>query len=114
MFWKNMDVVSNRAGLLMQKKFTAFQSKRREIVKKKDSELPGFGISLLPVLLPVVLISMVTFMGLAAKFGIGIPTEVARWLEFIGNKNVAMFIAALIAMYTLAKQRGWVLAKLGE
>ena len=85
-----------------------------KIVKKKDSELPGFGISLLPVLLPVVLISMVTFMGLAAKFGIGIPTEVARWLEFIGNKNVAMFMAALIAMYTLAKQRGWVLAKLGE
>ena len=85
-----------------------------EIVKKKDDELPGFGISVLPVLLPVVLISIVTFIGLAGKFGVTVPAELKKWLEFIGNKNVAMFIAALIAMYTLAKQRGWTFEKLGE
>ena len=85
-----------------------------EIVEKKDDELPGFGISILPVMLPVVLISMVTFIGLAAKFGVGVSPEIKKWLEFIGNKNAAMFLAALIAMYTLAKQRGWTFEKLGE
>ena len=85
-----------------------------KIIQKKDDELPGFGISVLPVLLPVVLISTVTFIGLAAKFGVTISPELKKWLEFIGDKNVAMFIAALIAMYTLAKQRGWTFEKLGE
>ena len=85
-----------------------------KIVNKKDGELPGFCVSVLPVLLPVVLISMVTFLGLAAKFGMTVSPELKKWLEFVGNKNVAMFIAALIAMYTLAKQRGWTMEKLGE
>jgi len=85
-----------------------------EIVEKKDDELPGFGISILPVMLPVVLISMVTFIGLAAKFGVGVSPEIKKWLEFVGDKNAAMFLAALIAMYTLAKQRGWTFEKLGE
>jgi GntP family gluconate:H+ symporter len=85
-----------------------------KIVKKKDDELPGFCMSVLPVLLPVVLISMVTFLGLAAKFGMTVSPELKKWLEFVGNKNVAMFAAALIAMYTLAKQRGWTMEKLGE
>ena len=85
-----------------------------KVIDKKDDELPGFGISILPVILPVVLISMVTFIGLASKFGVAVSPEVKKWLEFFGNKNVAMFIAALIAMYTLAKQRGWTFEKLGE
>lgn len=85
-----------------------------KIVNKDEKELPGFGISLMPVLLPVVLISAVTFMGLAAKFGVTVPAGFKSVMEFIGDKNIAMFIAALIAMYTLAKQRGWTLDKLGD
>jgi len=85
-----------------------------KIVNKDEKELPGFGISLMPVLLPVVLISAVTFMGLAAKFGVTVPAGFKSIMEFIGNKNIAMFIAAMIAMYTLAKQHGWTLEKLGD
>ena len=84
------------------------------VINKKDDELPGFGISVLPVILPVILISMVTFIGLAGKFGMEVSPEFKKWMEFVGNKNVAMFLAALIAMYTLAKQRGWTFEKLGE
>ena len=85
-----------------------------KIVNKDEKDLPGFGISLTPVILPVVLISVVTFMGLAAKFGVKVPAGVKSVMEFIGDKNIAMFIAAVIAMYTLAKQRGWTLKKLGD
>lgn len=88
-----------------------------KIVKKKDEELPGFGISLLPVILPVILISMVTFIDFMGKIegvNLAVPAGLMGVLEFFGNKNVAMFLAALIAMYTLAKQRGWTLEKLGD
>jgi len=84
------------------------------IVKKKDDELPSFGLSMLPVLLPVVLISAVTFIGLFVKMGISIPADLKTWLEFVGDKNLAMMLGAIIAMYTLAKQRGWTLGKMGE
>ena len=84
------------------------------IVKKKDDELPSFGLSMLPVLLPVVLISAVTFIGLFGKMGISIPADLKTWLEFVGDKNLAMMLGAIIAMYTLAKQRGWTLGKMGE
>ena len=88
-----------------------------EIVQKKDDELPGFSLSLLPVVLPVVLIAMVTFIDFLGKLeglNFNVPAGLMGVLEFVGNKNVAMFIAALIAMYTLAVQRGWTLDKLGE
>ncbi len=88
-----------------------------KIVKKKDEELPGFGISLLPVILPVILISMVTFIDFLGKMegvNLAVPAGLMGVLEFFGNKNVAMFLAAVIAMYTLAKQRGWTLEKLGD
>jgi len=88
-----------------------------KIVKKKDEELPGFGISLFPVILPVILISMVTFIDFLGKMkgvNLAVPAGLMGVLEFFGNKNVAMFLAAVIAMYTLAKQRGWTLEKLGD
>ena len=84
------------------------------VVNKKDDELPSFGMSILPVIVPVVLISTVTFIGLFKKFGLTVPTGMMTGLEFIGDKNLAMMLGATIAMYTLAKQRGWTLAKMGE
>ena len=85
-----------------------------KIVEKKDDELPGFGLSILPVVLPVVLISSVTFIGLFAKMGYTIPADLKTALSFIGDKNLAMMLGAIFAMYTLAKQRGWTLGKMGE
>jgi len=85
------------------------------IVQKDDEELPLFGLSILPVVLPVVLISSVTFLGLfQSGFGLEMPVGLVTGLQFIGDKNLAMLLGAIIAMYTLAKQRGWTLEKMGE
>ena len=84
------------------------------IVQKKDDELPSFGLSLLPVVLPVVLISIVTFIGLFKKMGLTVQADLMTGLEFVGDKNLAMMFGAVIAMYTLARQRGWTLGKIGE
>ena len=81
----------------------ASTSELRTIVDKKDSELPNLFLSALPIALPVVLISLVSIMKLLAK---GTVSSAAwfQYLEFFGSPNIAMLLAALLAIYTLASQ----------
>jgi GntP family gluconate:H+ symporter len=79
------------------------------IVSKKDNELPSFLVSMLPVALPVFLIAFTSFLAIWTTEG-----SFYNAMEVLGNKNVAMFIGALIALYTLAKQKGVSLKSLGN
>jgi GntP family gluconate:H+ symporter len=63
------------------------------------------------VLLPIILISTASFLaafGGAARFGKLFPV-----LEFIGNRNIALLIGAVLAMMVVARQRQLNLAALG-
>ena len=64
------------------------------MANRKTSELPPLSLSLIPVLLPIVLIGTLT-----AVDAFGSP---ATWLKVIGDKNVALIIAALFALVLLA------------
>ncbi|MBE2284145.1 MAG: hypothetical protein IAE77_11870 [Prosthecobacter sp.] len=95
---------------------------------KAESELPSFFWSITPVLLPIILISLTTVFELAnsgAKSGAawGVATvnafggqqgfdAVRGWVDFIGHKNIALIIGALISVGVLAKQRGFGLKKI--
>ncbi len=79
------------------------------IVSKDDSELPSFFVSMLPVVLPVFLIALSSFMGIWSEGG-----SFYGLMEILGNKNVAMFIGTLIALYLLAKQKGISFRALGN
>jgi GntP family gluconate:H+ symporter len=77
-----------------------------------DEELPSLGLALLPVLLPVILITTNTVLGLwASTFD---PADSApQWLTaafdisaIVGNANFALLLSAVIAILTLYKQRG--------
>ncbi len=81
----------------------ASMSELRTIVDKKDSELPNLFLSALPIALPVVLISLVSILNLVAKDAIA-GAAWFRYLEFFGSPNIAMLLAALLAIYTLAAQ----------
>jgi gluconate:H+ symporter, GntP family len=84
------------------------------IVDKKESDLPPFLLSILPVLLPVLLIAGASFMGLAQT---SLPTVVGLlggestfagikyYVDFLGNKNVAMLLGTAIAVYILVRQK---------
>lgn len=61
----------------------------------KEEELPGFGISLLSSLLPVILI----ITGVLAEFFLDKNSAVREYLLFIGNADVAMLISVLVAIY---------------
>ena len=81
----------------------ASTSELKTIVDKKDSELPNLFLSALPIALPVILISLVSILNLVAKDSLS-GAAWFRYLEFFGSPNIAMLLAALVAIYTLAAQ----------
>ncbi len=70
--------------------------------------LPGLWVSVLPVLLPVVLISGHSIVGLLGW------SELLAWTAFFGNKNFALLAAAFIAAWVLKRQRDLTLRQLSE
>jgi gluconate transporter len=67
-----------------------------------DTEMPGFGISLFTVLVPVLLM---TIGGIASLF-LAKDSAARNSMEFISEPNIAMMISVLVAVYTLGlKQR---------
>ena len=65
----------------------------QSITSKPENELPSFVASMLPVLLPIFLISLASFLaafGGAARLGSSYAV-----FEFIGNRNIALLIGAL-------------------
>ncbi len=68
---------------------------------------PGLLLSLLPVILPVLLISLSTIIGLSENSS-GVV------FSFLGNKNVAMLIGTIIALWLWAKKKGWRIGELGD
>lgn len=74
-----------------------------------EDKLPGFWLSIAPILLPVVLITA----SLAAD-SLGKGTVLAEIAAMLGNPNVALMIAAAIALWTLARQKRASLASLSK
>lgn len=98
----------------------------KKIVEKPEKELPSFLWSITPILLPIALISLAsfcdavvkkpqTFSGIVALFGGPESFKIlAQWMAFIGNRNVALLIGTLIAIWVLMRQRGITVAQVCE
>lgn len=93
------------------------------ISRKSEEELPSFFWSILPVILPIFLISLAsTFTVIRGSFpalvaamgGENAFAAMQRWVAFVGNKNIALFIGAAIALWVLARQRGYGFRKIEE
>jgi GntP family gluconate:H+ symporter len=71
-----------------------------------DSTLPGFGVSILPILLPLVLIGGSSLVGVG---GFRLSPALAACARFLGDKSVALSIGAGVAIGVLARQKrlGW-------
>jgi len=71
--------------------------------KSERRNLPGFGITVFTILLPVGLMLLATGADVALK-----PDNQARvWLDFVGSPVVAMLIAVLVSFYTFGSDRGF-------
>jgi GntP family gluconate:H+ symporter len=81
------------------------------ISTKPEGELPSFFWSIIPVILPIALISGASFF----KITKGTPVEAALGADtfaagaklafFIGNKNIALTVGTVLALWVLARQR---------
>jgi Gnt-I system high-affinity gluconate transporter len=67
-----------------------------------DEEMPGTGISIFTALLPVILISLATIMGMILPA----ESQVLKIMGFVGDPVIAMLISVLVAIYTLGLARG--------
>ncbi len=79
------------------------------LAHRDEKELPGFWLSLAPIVLPVLFISSHTIAQAIDK-----KSFVASITGFVGNPNFALLVSAAIALYTLARQRGYSLAELAR
>jgi GntP family gluconate:H+ symporter len=81
-----------------------------QITTCSEKELPSLGWSLAPILLPIVLIS-------AASFTKALHMEqhspiLNLWVDFFGNRNVALILSTVIAMILLARHKGYSVAEI--
>jgi len=96
-------VVNRRTELPLRESADLSLADLETLAARDIRELPPLGLSLLPIVLPVVLIAGNTVadeLGLASS-----QRQLAYVLDTIGNKNVALGIAAAIAIATLVWQK---------
>jgi GntP family gluconate:H+ symporter len=88
------------------------------VASLEPEQLPGLFVSLLPIVLPVVLISSSTILSmLVEELGVsGSPAlqTFANIAAVIGNPNFALIVSAVFAMLLLKKQRSLSLVQLAE
>ena len=77
-------------------------AKLEEIVRRDDKSLPPLGLSLLPVLLPIALITGNTVL---QKLVAEPPVGLAAFLSVVGDKNIALILSAAVALGLLALQK---------
>ncbi len=73
------------------------------VQESRSGDLPGFGVTLVTILLPVVLMLIKAFADVA--FASGSP--VRAWMDLIGNPITALLAALLLAFYTFGTARGF-------
>jgi len=80
-----------------------------KVAMKDERELPGFIVSILPIALPVILISGFTLMRAFLP-----KHPVTAVMAFVGSPDFALILSGVIAMWTLAVRKNWSLKQLGE
>lgn len=79
------------------------------LVARPDSALPSFGLSMLPIALPVLLIA-----GRTGAEAAGASPAVLSWVKFFGDPNLALMISAVVALWLVRRQAGLSLSDLRD
>ena len=69
---------------------------------KEDSELPSLWFSVLPVVLPLVFICADTFIKMSSNENTSLIENI---IHFLGDKNIALIIAAFVALLLVVNQK---------
>jgi len=85
------------------------------IVNQRDDALPSLSGSLAPVILPILLISISSILKVIDGYaGTRVLSAggVREIIDFVGDKNIALFIGAAVSIRLLAKQKNFDRAKI--
>lgn len=85
----------------------------RQISEKPEDQLPSFFWSIVPVLLPLVLIALASSFAAVGDLKTTHPL-LYRTVEFLGNRNFALVIGVVVAVGVLMRQRGLTLAGVSD
>lgn len=87
------------------------------ILEKRDDQLPPLFSSVAPIILPILLISVSSVLkiadGTGASWALG-PGGPREAIDFLGDKNIALFMGAFLSIRLLAKQNGYNRSKISE
>lgn len=80
------------------------------IAAKEDHHLPGLGVSLLPVLIPLVFICADTAINAMSTPGVPLTesaflNNLLKLIKFFGDKNIAIVTGGIVALLILANQK---------
>jgi GntP family gluconate:H+ symporter len=101
--WQVARAINKRIEVPLRETAGLPLSELEVVAARPESELPGLAASLAPVLTPLLLISAASFL---AAFRSANPGWVFHALTFAGNRNVALFIGAILAIALMARHRG--------
>ncbi len=111
--WQVVKWLNRRMSIPLRESGTTQLKDLRGIVEKPESELPSFVASIVPVIIPIFLISLASTVAAMKGFKESVPGFYAV-LEFMGNRNVALLIGTFMAGAVVMRQRGITLAALGR
>jgi gluconate:H+ symporter, GntP family len=72
------------------------------VASRPESELPGFWLAIAPVLLPFALISLASILSIPS---VHLPYRLSLAVTLLGDKNVALFLGAIVAVAVHAQQK---------
>ena len=120
--WAGIQWLSRRTPVELRPSATVPLEDVRRAAAKAESELPGLVASLAPIIVPILLISVTSIFEMARRAyvpdaggfagalvgwcgGLDRFLFVKGWVDFIGNKNTALVIGAVLSLWVLARQR---------
>jgi GntP family gluconate:H+ symporter len=107
--------IDRRLDIPLRDAVGSSEGQLQEIVHRKDPELPSLLLSILPVILPVLLITgHAVLSALQNEQLVSAPDWVTGWSAFLGNKNMALLVAAALAILLLAHQTRMTLTQIRE
>jgi GntP family gluconate:H+ symporter len=112
--WVVINLINRRTNVPLTETPGATLADLQAVMDRKEEELPSLAWSLAPVLLPVFLISLASFIvspwSKAAYPSLGWLFAI---LEFLGDRHIALIISLVIAAAVLMRRRGTTLRELG-
>jgi gluconate:H+ symporter, GntP family len=102
--WQVAKWLNRRIAIPVREATAGSLDSLRAIAARPESELPSFGVSIAPVLVPIFLISFASTLEAMPALEGWWPFGFAVF-EFLGNRNIALLVGAMLAMGVLVRQR---------